>query len=802
MPRTAASRRIAGLLSVALVALAAGVTPASAEPGTTTRIEVSTGGLSIDNASLPSLSGDGSRVLFHARVTDSLNSRVGIQLVVQDRADGSTDVVCVASDGTWADSSCGDGVISGNGRYVVFRSGATNLVPDEPADRCGEEDDDEDRPPPPCQNVFRHDLETGLTIAVSTPAFGGVNVGDSYSPDISADGSVVAFGSNAPNLVGADGNGDQVCDAPLSECDTNDQSDVFVRDMVAGVTTRVSTPGSGVESDGASLEPSLSADGRWVAFASSSQGFANDPGSSTDIFVHDRTLGTTEGLGYDNRGPVAGESYAPSISADGDRVAFMSQADNLVEGDLNASWNVFAYDRSADTTEILDVRADGSVPELGGADRPDITPDGRLVAFRATADLTGNGGCCLYVRDLDSSTNTLESVNTAGQPMAANGDTGLQDLISDDGRYVAFWVYDSGNSDVYVHDRGPAVGESEAGSGSVTTDSEGDGATVFDPLEATVTSAQPGPITVTETSATQPLPGRYATLGQQVDVTAPAAAPGSPLVLRFVLDGSIVPPSSDLASLAVFRNGVQVGDCVVVSQPDPAPCVESRTRLADRDVEIVVHTLLASAWNVAVELPPTGVDTTPPAVTIDQPADGATYELGSDVTVAFTCSDDVEVATCLGDQPVGSRLDTSQAGLRDFAVEATDVAGNRTTAASTFRVVYPFTGFFSPVDNGAVNLAKAGQTVPVRWRLQNATSTVADPGSFVSLVSRRVACSTMASEPVDVVESYTSSTGLLYQGSGNWQFNWKTPKDYAGQCRTMLLTLSDGSSYASSFEFK
>lgn len=718
---------------------------------------------------------------------------------MQDRSDGSTTLVCVASDGTPANSECAGGAISGNGRYVVFASSADNLVPDEPADECGDDDDDD---PPPCRNVYRHDLDTGLTETVSIPAFGGVDVGNSFAPAISADGNVVAFGSLASNLVGSDNDDDGQCDASAQDCDTNGKSDIFVRDMISGVTTRASVSSTGAESDGVSLDPSLSANGRWLAFASVATNFDNDPGSSADIFVHDRVTGLTEGLGYDNFGQVTGESYDPSISSDGSRVAFISQANNLVLGDANPSWNAFMYDRTADESQIVDVRTDGSVPASGQVDRPDITPDGRLVAFRSTYDLTGDGAGGLYVRDMDAGVTTPESVDSAGQPMAG-ADVGENDLISDDGRFAAFWVYDNGVSDIYVHDRGPAVGESETGSGTVTTDSEGDGATVFDPLEATVTSAQPGQISVTEVSpATQQLPGRYATIGQQVDITAPDALPGAPLVIRFLLDASIVPPSTNLTTLAVFRNGVQVDACLVAGTPDPSPCVVSRTRLPDGDVEIIVHTLRASSWNVALQLPGTGADITPPSVTINQPGDGATYEVGSSVTVAFTCSDDVELASCQGDQPSGSPLNTHQVGPQTFAVHAADAAGNDTTVTATYRVVYPFTGFFSPVDNDAVSIANAGRTIPVKWQLQSAATTVSDPASFVGLTSRRVNCATLAAESVDAIENYTNASGLLYQGSGSWQFNWKTPKSYAGQCRTMTVTLSDGTTHHADFQFK
>jgi hypothetical protein len=78
---------------------------------------------------------------------------------------------------------------------------------------------------------------------------------------------------------------------------------------------------------------------------------------------------------------------------------------------------------------------------------------------------------------------------------------------------------------------------------------------------------------------------------------------------------------------------------------------------------------------------------------------------------------------------------------------------------------------------------------------------VSNPASFVSLTSTQVACGSMAATG-DAVETYTGASGLQYQGNGNWQWNWKTPKSYAGTCRTMVLTLNDGSMHYANFKFK
>jgi hypothetical protein len=127
---------------------------------------------------------------------------------------------------------------------------------------------------------------------------------------------------------------------------------------------------------------------------------------------------------------------------------------------------------------------------------------------------------------------------------------------------------------------------------------------------------------------------------------------------------------------------------------------------------------------------------------------------------------------------------------------ASDPAGNVGSATFTVTVLpsLVFEGFFQPIDMSAVNVAKAGQAVPVKWRLTDGNGLpISDPVSFVGLHSYPVSCSDFAGDPVDAIEEYaTGSSGLRYQGDGRWQFNWKTPKTYAGTCRVMYVRFDSG----------
>jgi hypothetical protein len=97
-------------------------------------------------------------------------------------------------------------------------------------------------------------------------------------------------------------------------------------------------------------------------------------------------------------------------------------------------------------------------------------------------------------------------------------------------------------------------------------------------------------------------------------------------------------------------------------------------------------------------------------------------------------------------------------------------------------------------------LGRRAETVPVKWRVtDSAGNPVSDPAHFAGVSSNGDPCD---AGPADEVETYSGNSGLQYLGDGNWQFNWKTPKDYAGQCRTLKLTLSDGGRLTADFKFK
>lgn len=156
-------------------------------------------------------------------------------------------------------------------------------------------------------------------------------------------------------------------------------------------------------------------------------------------------------------------------------------------------------------------------------------------------------------------------------------------------------------------------------------------------------------------------------------------------------------------------------------------------------------------------------------------------------------AEDPESGIDTGASTLSESVNTSSVGTKTVTFIAVNNVGLQSTTDCNYDVQYSFSGFFQPIDNNMPNSAKAGQTIPIKWRLTDANGVlISDPNSFVSVSSTATPGSCGGS--TDAIETYAGSSGLQYLGDGYWQFNWKTPKSYAGQCRTMSLNLNDGAS--------
>jgi hypothetical protein len=199
-------------------------------------------------------------------------------------------------------------------------------------------------------------------------------------------------------------------------------------------------------------------------------------------------------------------------------------------------------------------------------------------------------------------------------------------------------------------------------------------------------------------------------------------------------------------------------------------------------------------------------DATPPTITLITPPNGTTYLLNQVVSADYACADSLAgMSTCAGTVADGANINTSPAGGKTFRVNATDQAGNTSSATHNYALHYAFSGFANPIGPMPMaNVANAGRTVPVKYYLQDAGGAfISNLASFVSLMSGPVACDATAPGVLVEETEAAGSTTIRYDATSNqFIYNWKTDKSWAGSCRMLQLTLNDGTLYLALFQFK
>ena len=336
------------------------------------RVSLTTqGGQSPNGGFSGDVSDDGNRIVFVSSSNlTGVDSHGATEAYVRDRTAGTTTLASPAATGALSALPAGEVAISGNGRFVVFTSLASNLISGDTNNRV---------------DVFVRDVQTGVTERVNlsstgTEATGALNSQIFLNPSVSADGRFVTFSSTATNLVPgattavvrvyvrdrqaatttlvAAGSAAGISDdgrfvaltsfSPLVAGDTNGKADVFVADVSAVTITRVSVADSGVEANDNSASVSISPNGRFVSFTSAASNLVDgDTNGTTDAFVHDRLDHTTVRVSVQSGGEQGvGDTFgtSTSVSADGRLVAFDSGATDLVPGDVNESFDIFLRD--------------------------------------------------------------------------------------------------------------------------------------------------------------------------------------------------------------------------------------------------------------------------------------------------------------------------------------------------------------------------------------------------------------------------------------------------------------------------
>lgn len=576
--------------------------------------------------------------------------------------------------------------------------------------------------------------------------------------------------------------------------------------------------------------PSWSPDGTKIAFASTRDGDPDNP----DIYVMNadgsNQVNLTQNAAFDNH---------PTWSPDGTKIAFFSN---------RAGGNFDIWSMNADGTFPTRLTTSGAIQE-----QPAWSPSGTKIAYREPGDLftmnPDGTGQALFPLNIGPeiaapkwSPDAQKIAFTCfvpGNPQQvcvvnADGTGGVTQLttlgdngspaFAPDGTKIAFHSHRDGNQEIYV----------------MNADGTAQTNLTQNPASETAPDWQPAP------DATAPvvtgMPDRPANSNgwydadvaidwSSVDPEPSSGTPTDPPNTVASTEGANIVYTSD-PSCDPANNCATGSLTLSIDKTNPtisgtrAPlanvngwnktavtvtfdCADALSGVASCTSPVTLSNEGAgqSATGTAVDLADNSaqatvgginIDLTDPTVTCNGAPSFILNQPGA--TVSATVTDSLsgpETAT------VSAQVSTSMVGTFSVQLAGSDLAGRSTTHACAFTVAYNFSGFVAPVDNPpTVNVAKAGQTIPVQWRVTDYNGVgIADPTSFVSLTSGSTTCS--SSDPTDTVETYAGSSGLQYLGDGNWQFNWKTPKTYAGQCRVMSLNLADGvTGRTASFQFK
>ena len=313
--------------------------------------------------------------------------------------------------------------VSPDGRYVAFTSLAKNLLADPSITACGGI---------PCMNIFVYDRVTkkhtlanlntlGLRISVEE------RMSFEFGPILSRDGRSVVFST----------------DHPISPGDTNNNLDVAVRDLSAGVTRNASTDSSGRSVPSGNNEATMSYDGRYVAFAAFSPLVPEDTNETFDVYRRDLQTGDIMLISKTMSGGIANRaSNQAVISGDGQFVAYISRATNIVPGDTNENNDVFVYNVQTGATQRVNVTSRGN-QAVGETYYPDISYDGRYVTYGSLASnlVPADSNDALDIYLYDRSVNLTRRINRGPKDGVQANNWSFYPSISGDGKTVAFTSY-------------------------------------------------------------------------------------------------------------------------------------------------------------------------------------------------------------------------------------------------------------------------------------------------------------------------------------------------------------------------
>lgn len=377
------------------------------------RISVSSNAIQANGTSAwPAISRDGRFILYHSNATNlvSGDTNNAQDVFLYDRLTRTTQRVSLSQGGIQANNRSGFGDLSDNGRFVTFHSEATNLIPNDTNNAW---------------DVFFRDMQTGQFSRISVTSTGQQANATSIFPDISGNGRFIAFYSEATNLV---------------PNDTNGVEDVFLHDRLAGTTERISVTSGGIQGNGPSIFPDISADGRFVIYESDATNLVpNDTNNATDIFLYNRLTKTTQRISLNSAGQQGnGKASYAVIAANNRHVTYVSYATNIDPDDPNILGDIYVRDLFAGTTELISYGINNQ-PSNGESHYPVLSSNGRFIAYHSEAsnlvpgDTNNNADVFLYDRQTGSTIRANLST-TGSQANAPSFDV----AISGNGHFLTF----------------------------------------------------------------------------------------------------------------------------------------------------------------------------------------------------------------------------------------------------------------------------------------------------------------------------------------------------------------------------
>lgn len=365
----------------------------------------------ISPASHPFISGDAKLLVFESAAENLVegDNNASNDLFLRNLHTGEVQLVSSDGNGAQGNAASSQATLSADSRFVAFTSQASNFSEIDGSSN---------------QDIYIKNLHTGQLVWASATAQNSQSNGDSQHPSLSANGNLLAFDSLASNL---------------SPIDTNNKSDIFLKNLKTGELRLISSNQQGVQGNGHSSHPLLSHDGRWLAFESDASNLvANDTNGKRDIFMKDLQTGMIERLNLASNGQQDnGNAHLEAMSANGRILAFSSDGNNLSAGDSNQQTDIFIKNRDKVGVERVSVDSVGRQAN-GTSHHADLSNDGRLISFSSNAsNLIANDGNLsedIFIKDLQ--TGAIATVSEMANQAQAS-DSKLS-ALSGDGKVVIF----------------------------------------------------------------------------------------------------------------------------------------------------------------------------------------------------------------------------------------------------------------------------------------------------------------------------------------------------------------------------